>query len=51
MRFKVPTAVIFLDFLVSEDDTTAFKTSGITHPMTWCHITEDLNAQNKLCVV
>jgi ABC-type microcin C transport system permease subunit YejB len=47
MRFKVSTAVIFLDSLMLEDEgTTTSKTSGTTHPMTQCHITKDLNAQN-----
>jgi len=44
MRYKVSTAVIFLDSLMLEDE-------GTTYPMTQCHVTEDLNAQNKLYVI
>jgi len=37
---------VFLDcVMLEDDDIMIFKMSGITHPMTQHHITEDLDAQ------
>jgi hypothetical protein len=34
--------------MLEDEGTTTFETSGTTYPMMQYHITEDLNAQNKL---